>query len=167
MRTTNISSVPFQVPRLPLRAAPLSPLSRTPALTRRHARPPTPSRHLGVEVAAFDIQTQRMDVYGTGEGHAERLMVIYDGLHYDSLALAPFPGAGEDLDVTLLPARGPRTEEVAAAAATLVAAAHAARQFTDTGSFTLRCGVCGTGLRGEREALQHARATGHADFAEY
>lgn len=120
-----------------------------------------------MEIAAFDIQTQRMDVYGTGEGHTERLMVIYDGLHYDSLALAPFPGASEDLDVTLLPTHGPRTEEVAAAAAALVTAAHAARQFTDTGNFTLRCGVCGTGLRGEREALQHARVTGHADFAEY
>lgn len=35
--------------------------------------------HLGREIAAFDIQTTRVDIYGQGAGYAERLMVIYDG----------------------------------------------------------------------------------------
>lgn len=29
-------------------------------------------------------------------------MLIYDGLHYDSLAVAAFEGAPEDLDITVL-----------------------------------------------------------------
>lgn len=60
-------------------------------------------------------------------------------------------------------------QEVAASrgAAELVAACHAARQFTDTANFTLRCGVCQIGLKGEKEAAQHAQATGHTRFAEY
>lgn len=45
-------------------------------------------RHYRVEVAAYDIQTQRCDVYGSEEGYAQRAMVLYDGLHYDALALA-------------------------------------------------------------------------------
>ena len=60
-------------------------------------------RHFGREIAAHDIQTKRCDVYGSGEGYQERVMLIYDGLHYDALALAglnlcdsylaPFPRA--------------------------------------------------------------------------
>jgi ubiquitin thioesterase OTU1 len=57
--------------------------------------------------------------------------------------------------------------QVMAAAARLAARFHAARQFTDTANFTLRCGVCGVGLKGEREAVQHATASGHASFTEY
>ena len=45
-------------------------------------------RHFGREIAAHDIQTKRCDVYGQGEGHRERVMLIYDGLHYDALAIA-------------------------------------------------------------------------------
>jgi ubiquitin thioesterase OTU1 len=48
-----------------------------------------------------------------------------------------------------------------------VQAAHEARQFTNTASFTLRCGVCQIGLKGEKEAVQHATSTGHQNFQEY
>ena len=54
-----------------------------------------------------------------------------------------------------------------AAAARLAARLRAGRQFTDTATFSLKCGVCGQGLRGEKEALAHAEATGHTAFAEY
>ena len=47
-----------------------------------------PCRHFSTEVAAYDIQTRRCDVYGQGEGYRDRVMLIYDGLHYDALALA-------------------------------------------------------------------------------
>lgn len=53
------------------------------------------------------------------------------------------------------------------AARALVAKAHAARQYTDTASFTLRCGVCYVGVKGEAEAVQHAKETGHQSFQEY
>ena len=45
--------------------------------------------------------------------------------------------------------------------------AHNARQFTDVANFTLRCGACQKGLKGEKEALEHAKATGHSNFSEY
>ena len=38
------------------------------------------ARHYGREIAAYDIQTERCDVYGSGDGHRERCMLIYDGL---------------------------------------------------------------------------------------
>ena len=45
--------------------------------------------------------------------------------------------------------------------------AYEARQYTDTTNFTLRCSVCQIGVRGEKEAMEHAQATGHANFSEY
>lgn len=63
---------------------------------------------------------------------------------------------------------GTRDADAAAAGAEqLVAACHQARQFTDIANFTLRCGVCQIGLKGEKEAVEHAKATGHQNFAEY
>ncbi len=125
------------------------------------------SRRLGVEIAAFDVQTKRVDVYGQGEGYSKRVLTIYNGLHYDALAVAAAPGAPESRDVVAVPSAGARTEEVMAGAARLVARAHAARQFTDTANFTLRCGTCKVGLQGEKEAVEHATATGHTNFTEY
>ena len=43
--------------------------------------------------ARYDIQTQRCDVYGSGEGYGERTMLLYDGLHYDAMVLAYEAGA--------------------------------------------------------------------------
>jgi len=40
--------------------------------------------------------------YGEQEGYEERVMLIYDGLHYDALAVAAFEGAPEELDITVL-----------------------------------------------------------------
>ncbi len=41
-----------------------------------------------------------------------------------------------------------------------------ARQFTNVHQFALRCLVCGQGLVGQEDALQHAAATGHINFGE-
>jgi len=41
------------------------------------------------------------------------------------------------------------------------------RAYTNTATFDLRCQVCGQGLRGEKEARQHAKDTGHVEFGEY
>lgn len=35
----------------------------------------------------------------------------------------------------------------------------------DIANFTLRCGVCQIGLKGEKEAVEHAKATGHTNFS--
>ena len=75
-----------------------------------------------------------------------------------------FDGAPEELDVTLFRPDDARALEQAK----LVAAeARRNRTFTDTASFTLRCLVCQRGLKGQAEAVEHAQATGHANFSEY
>ena len=125
------------------------------------------SQQLAVEISAFDVQTQRVDTYGEGNGYGTRIMVIYDGLHYDALALAAYEGAPERLDETMFTVGDPELEPVLQAASSLVSRYHDSRLFTDTSKFLLRCGVCQLGLTGEVEAMRHATATGHSQFSEY
>ncbi|MEW5306650.1 MAG: hypothetical protein WDW36_009102 [Sanguina aurantia] len=123
--------------------------------------------HYGRQIAAYDIQTMRCDVYGQDAGYTEQVMLLYDGLHYDALAVSAFEGAPETFDVTIFEPESTLGRAIAAGAQALVAAAHGARQFTNTHSFTLRCGACQIGLKGEAEAVEHAKSTGHTNFAEY
>jgi len=124
------------------------------------------SQRFRTTINAGDIQTGRIDRYGDGE-FAERLLVLYDGLHYDALAVSPFANAPEELDMTLLRVDAENAAQVDAALAALLAGFKAARAFTDTGTFTLRCSLCQAGVKGEAEAIAHAKATGHQAFGEY
>mmetsp|Transcript_7569 Transcript_7569/g.19456 ORF Transcript_7569/g.19456 Transcript_7569/m.19456 type:complete len:344 (+) Transcript_7569:209-1240(+) len=124
--------------------------------------------HYKREIAAFDLQTMRCDVYGEDAGYAERVMLLYDGLHYDALAVGAFERAPEEVDVTILSRDSPQQlAEATDGARVLVERCHKAKQFTDTGNFTLRCNVCQIGVKGEAEATEHAKATGHTNFVEY
>ena len=123
------------------------------------------SSHFKAEVAAFDIQTQRVDIFGQGNGYDTRACLLYDGVHYDLIVRQLFGGAPEELDVCVFNAA--EADSVMAEAQVLVAEAHRKRAFTDTAGFTLRCLVCQQGLVGEKGALEHAKKTGHSNFAEY
>mmetsp|Transcript_16465 Transcript_16465/g.22759 ORF Transcript_16465/g.22759 Transcript_16465/m.22759 type:complete len:371 (-) Transcript_16465:28-1140(-) len=119
------------------------------------------------EIAAYDIQTLRCDCYGQDGGHPERGMLIYDGLHYDALALEPFPQAPEEVDCTIFDTASSLLAYVAKDAHRVVSEAHQTKQFTDTHNFSLRCAVCQLGLKGQKEVVDHAKATGHGNFCEY
>ncbi|CAI9088404.1 OLC1v1022714C1 [Oldenlandia corymbosa var. corymbosa] len=126
------------------------------------------AEYYGREIAAYDIQTTRCDVYGQEHGYNERVMLIYDGLHYDALAMSPFDGAPEEFDQTIFPVQKDRTiGSVEGLAFNLVKEQQRKRSFTDTANFTLRCGVCQIGVKGQKEAVEHAQATGHVNFQEY
>eukprot|EP00756_Hemistasia_phaeocysticola_P063404 Hpha_TRINITY_DN6871_c0_g1::TRINITY_DN6871_c0_g1_i1::g.46043::m.46043/K13719/OTU1, YOD1; ubiquitin thioesterase OTU1 len=126
------------------------------------------AEHYRVEIAAFDVQTCRVDTYGTGMGYSDRVMVLYDGLHYDSLVLTPGEDLPEDFDITRFSlAEEAALAQVQSAAQEVTNKANKKRQFTDTAKFTLRCVICQEGLIGEKEAVAHAKKTGHQSFAEY
>lgn len=42
-----------------------------------------------------------------------------------------------------------------------------AKQFTDVYNFKLRCLVCQQPLKGQSEAQEHAKKTGHINFGEF
>ncbi|XP_077243620.1 OTU-like cysteine protease family protein [Tasmannia lanceolata] len=124
--------------------------------------------YYGREIAAYDIQTTRCDLYGQEKKYPERVMLIYDGLHYDALAMSPSDEAPEEFDQTIFTVHKDRTiGAIEGLSLNLVKDAHRKRSFTDTASFTLRCGVCQIGVIGQKEAAEHAQATGHVNFQEY
>ncbi|XP_051149647.1 OVARIAN TUMOR DOMAIN-containing deubiquitinating enzyme 2 isoform X2 [Andrographis paniculata] len=124
--------------------------------------------YYGREIAAYDIQTTRCDLYGQGKNYTERVMLIYDGLHYDALAKSPIEEAPEDFDETIFAVQPDRSlGPVEQQALNLVRDQQRKRSFTDTANFTLRCGVCQIGVVGQKEAMEHAQATGHVNFQEY
>ncbi|KAJ7516009.1 hypothetical protein O6H91_22G038600 [Diphasiastrum complanatum] len=126
------------------------------------------SNYYGREIAAYDILTLRCDLYGQGKGYDERVMLIYDGLHYDALALAPFAGAPEGFDQTIFMVDKNGSIGIAATLAEkVVQEAQRNRRFTDIANFTLRCAVCQKGVVGQKEAIEHAKSTGHGNFQEY
>ena len=69
-------------------------------------------RHFKTEIAAYDVRTQRCDTYGSGDGYTTRCYLVYDGLHYDALALQASPGAAEALDVTQVSVTDPCLPQV-------------------------------------------------------
>ncbi|PON91995.1 OTU domain containing protein [Trema orientale] len=155
------------------------------------------AEYYGREIAAYDIQTTRCDLYGQEMKYSERVMLVYDGLHYDALAsyrllsaaqlfilagmgfgtcrkeregidMSPFEGAPEEFDQTIFAVQTDRTVgPVEGIALNFVKDQQRRRSYTDTSNFTLRCGVCQIGVKGQKEAVEHAQATGHINFQEY
>ncbi|KAE8680219.1 Detected protein of confused Function [Hibiscus syriacus] len=120
--------------------------------------------YYGREIAAYDIHV----AICMEKNYSERVMLIYDGLHYDALAMSPFEGAPEEFDQTIFVVQNDRTiGPVECLALNLVKDQQRKRSYTDTTNFTLRCGVCQIGMVGQKEAMEHAGATGRVNFQEY
>ncbi|XP_076124403.1 ubiquitin thioesterase OTU1 [Alosa pseudoharengus] len=119
------------------------------------------SKFYQCEICVVDTQTVRVDRFGEDAGYQKRVMLIYDGIHYDPLQKV---AAGSDTPPQTVFST---TDDVTLAQALELAdEARRKRQFTDVNRFALRCMVCQTGLVGQKEARQHAKETGHTNFGE-
>eukprot|EP01102_Stenamoeba_stenopodia_P019993 TRINITY_DN7660_c0_g1_i1.p1 TRINITY_DN7660_c0_g1~~TRINITY_DN7660_c0_g1_i1.p1 ORF type:complete len:375 (+),score=82.46 TRINITY_DN7660_c0_g1_i1:167-1291(+) len=116
------------------------------------------------EIAVISIEDLKVYIYGEGKGYNQRVALIYDNIHYDPLALTFEKNLPEEMDVTIFQ---PSDESVLAKARKLAEQLNKAAQFVNVSKFTLRCLVCQTGLVGQKEAVEHAKATSHTNFAEY
>lgn len=121
------------------------------------------SNYYQVEIAAVSVQSVRLDIFGQDSNYGNRIYVIYDGIHYDVLARNRNDDAPEAQDQTIFD----KNDEDALQGALFIANdLKMRRQFTDVSNFDLMCGVCNTGLRGEKDALEHFKITGHTNFQE-
>lgn len=117
------------------------------------------AKHHGVEIAVLDTQTGRIDRYGEDAHFPQRVMLIYDGLHYDPLVME-FPS---EQSQTIFPSAD---ESVWQQALQLGIEAKSSRQYTDVKRFTLRCMVCEAVFAGQSQAQEHALSSGHTNFGE-
>ncbi|KAI7868574.1 hypothetical protein BDF14DRAFT_1880830 [Spinellus fusiger] len=121
------------------------------------------SQYYGVEIASIDIQTGRIDRFGEGN-YQERVFILYTGIHYDALAMAPTMDSPMEFDQTQFSIH---ENDVLDAATQLAAALRQAHHYTDVANFSLKCQICQKGLVGEKDAQVHATSTGHTQFVEY
>ena len=84
-----------------------------------------------------------------------RIFLLHDGIHYDAIESGEVGAVfSADDDSTLAKALG------------VAKSLSDQKQFTDTANFTLQCQHCYTLLKGENEAREHGKATGHFNFQE-
>ncbi|XP_055884078.1 ubiquitin thioesterase OTU1-like isoform X1 [Biomphalaria glabrata] len=120
------------------------------------------SQYYHTEIAVVDTQSGRVDRFGEDRNYKERIFLIYDGIHYDPLVYESVEQTGQIKTKFSI-----HNAVMLAQALELASEAKSIRQFTDVEGFSLRCCTCQQPLRGQREATQHARATGHIQFGEY
>jgi ubiquitin thioesterase OTU1 len=119
------------------------------------------SQQFDVEICSIDVQSLRVDQYN--EGASRRCIVVYSGIHYDTIALTLF-GMPPEQDIKQFEL--PLKDEVLPQAVALCQQLQDRHYFTDTGGFSLKCNDCGALCTGERGATEHASKTGHYNFGE-
>ncbi|XP_076351050.1 yod1 deubiquitinase [Tachypleus tridentatus] len=119
------------------------------------------SKYYKVEIVAVDTQNVRLNRFGEDAKYENRIFLIYDGIHYDPLLLEPLDHSHSIQTIF------PTTDQsVLRMAMEIAHEAKSSRQFTDVQNFSLRCLVCNQCLKGQQEAQQHAKGTGHCNFGE-
>jgi len=117
------------------------------------------SKYYQTEINVADVQSGRLDRFGESENYGSRVFLLYDGIHYDPMALE---SNGEVIQ-TVFPASAFNMQVEALAVAENCKKLH---QYTDLAGFSLRCLVCRTPLVGQTQAQEHAKKTGHMNFGE-
>lgn len=125
------------------------------------------SKHFDIEICSIDVQSLRVDRFN--EGTPQRCILVYSGIHYDTIALSPSDAphknayAPPEFDTKIFDAADPLVLETAVELCKVLKDRH---YYTDTAGFSIRCKVCGKFCVGEKGATEHATQTGHYDFGE-
>ncbi|XP_018021281.1 ubiquitin thioesterase OTU1 isoform X2 [Hyalella azteca] len=114
-----------------------------------------------VEIVTVDARTARINRFGESSKYPLRVFLLYDGIHYDPLHME-----SPVVNGMYYTSFSSNDDAILAQALELASQAHASGSFTNTDNFTLQCGQCGLKLRGETEAVQHAKSTAHTAFEE-
>eukprot|EP00092_Neocalanus_flemingeri_P023715 GFUD01025721.1.p1 GENE.GFUD01025721.1~~GFUD01025721.1.p1 ORF type:complete len:348 (-),score=97.11 GFUD01025721.1:229-1209(-) len=117
------------------------------------------AEYFQVQIVVVDIVSGSMTIFGEALNFPSRMVLIYDGIHYDPLYYPAPDGTDQTVhstsDASILEKAKVTAEE-----------ARAAHSYTDTAGFTLKCLVCGFRMKGEAEAQKHAKTTSHTNFSE-
>ncbi|KAK2722590.1 ubiquitin thioesterase Otu1-like [Artemia franciscana] len=118
------------------------------------------ANYFGMEIAVVDTQHGIINKFGEDQNYGQRVLLIYDGIHYDVLYMEAVVGG---VLQTIFPTED---ESILKEAEELAAEARASHQYTSTSDFLLICLDCSKILTGEKEAQQHAMESKHINFDE-
>lgn len=142
------------------------------------------AQQLRHEVLVVDIETRRKDLYGD-RNTGRRIMLLYDGVHYDAVLARPrgvflagrgeteqsrggafFPVGPRGQELFCYSVFSPNDTETEAKAMELASELHKKRNYVNLREMSLHCLVCGVGIRDQDAMRAHAKETGHANFGE-
>lgn len=112
------------------------------------------------EIIVVNIQSESLSRFGEDQNYPNRILLLYDGIHYDALYFESYTVPTKQ---TVFPTNH---DTILSLALTLAKEAKQAHQYTDLSNFQLKCNVCSTLLKGQADAQAHAKKTGHVDFSE-
>lgn len=118
------------------------------------------SKFYGLEIAVIDSINAIINRFGEDCHYAQRVFLVFDGIHYDPVYLEPLDGS---MIQTIFPTEN---DKILLQALELAKEAKSSHQFTDIQKFTLICNDCKIKLNGQTAVLQHAKQTGHMSFGE-
>ncbi|KAG5354573.1 putative ubiquitin thioesterase otu1 [Yarrowia sp. B02] len=122
------------------------------------------AENLGLTIISADVSTGRLDHFNPGK--PTFCIVVYSGIHYDSVALADASDLYTNTsDVTVF-SQDAQGAQVLESLNVLMQELKQKHYYTDTASFAVKCHDCGQTFTGEKGALEHAKKTGHANFGE-
>ncbi|PSN62723.1 OTU-domain-containing protein [Corynespora cassiicola Philippines] len=121
------------------------------------------SQEFDIEISSINVQDLRVDRFN--EGKPKRCILVYSGIHYDTIAFVPDGGSTYDTDNDLK-LFDSSDDVMLEAARQLCGELKKKHYYTDTQKFDIKCNTCGWQGQGERGAVQHATDTGHTDFGE-
>lgn len=139
------------------------------------------SEYFHCEFIIGDIKSKRIDKYGNMKNFKKRCFLIYDGLHYDPVMGIGGSNPGSHLNSNTNKTSSeslrfgqansarvfsPGDEMAYVLYKELLSDLHDKRMYTDTSDMSLRCSVCMVGLKGQKEAIEHIKVTGHQNFSE-
>lgn len=121
------------------------------------------SKEFDIEICSINVQDNRVDRFN--EGKDRRCILVYSGIHYDTIAFVPngISTLDSDRDMKLFDAQD---DVMLEAARQLCGELQKSHYYTDTQKFDLTCNICGWKGAGEKDAVKHATQTGHMDFGE-
>ncbi|XP_045614111.1 ubiquitin thioesterase OTU1 [Procambarus clarkii] len=117
------------------------------------------SQYYEIEIVALNAKTGNLNRFGEDKRYDYRMIVMYDGIHYDPIYMETFEGDS----AFIFPSSD---DSILDQAKEMAIEAKQSGQYTDTNAFQLECKQCGTIIAGEDQALAHAKKTGHSKFEE-
>ena len=110
---------------------------------------------------------QTLNIVRFNEGMPQRCILVYSGIHYDTIALSPsdppYTKAHNDpeFDTKIFDAADNTILEKAVELCSIL---QGQNYFTDTAGGTFKCTICGAACIGEKAVNEHGMETGHVNF---
>ncbi|KAL5332811.1 hypothetical protein BJX70DRAFT_382915 [Aspergillus crustosus] len=120
------------------------------------------SRHFDIEICAIDLSNLQLYKFNEGQSN-RRCVLVYSGVHYDTIALAAGKNASPEFDEKVFDASDTLVIQKSKALCKLLQE-KAPDYNVNPSTFRLRCNICGCIVVGETGAQDHGAQTGHYDF---